>query len=97
MAMENKQPEAAGTAPAGQGPEFTGECWPTARGFWTIFPELCKGCGLCLERCPAGVIRWADELGAYGANRVTVDAEGCVTCKICAFYCPDAAISVVVK
>ncbi|HEY8391216.1 MAG TPA: 4Fe-4S binding protein [Capillibacterium sp.] len=97
MTKENKSGKPATAAPDQQGPELSGERWPTARGFWTIFPELCKGCGLCLERCPTGAIRWGDGLGAYGANRVTVDAAGCVTCKICAYYCPDAAISVVVK
>lgn len=76
---------------------FTGERWTTARGSWTIFPQLCKGCGLCIERCPVNVIQWSSELGAYGTNRVTVNVEGCITCKICSYYCPDAAISVVVK
>lgn len=77
--------------------QLTGERWTTARGSWTIFPQLCKGCGLCIERCPTGVIRWSSEMGAYGTNRVTVEAAGCMTCKICADYCPDAAISVVVE
>ena len=79
----------------GDEPSVTGERWTTARGLWTIFPQLCKGCGLCIERCPTGAIRWADELGAYGTNRVTVEADACITCKLCATYCPDAAISVV--
>ena len=95
--MENKLWEKAeNTVFDGQGQQMTGEQWTTDRGSWTIFPQLCKGCGLCIERCPTGVIRWASELGAYGTNRVTVDPEGCITCKICADYCPDAALSVVV-
>lgn len=97
MATENKLQELATTAPSAQEQRFTGERWLTARGSWTIFPQLCKGCGLCIERCPVAVISWASDFGAYGTNRVTVDADGCITCKICAYYCPDAAISVVVE
>lgn len=82
------------TADTGEHAFFDGICSRTARGSWTIFPELCKGCGLCIEKCPTNVISWASDLGAYGTNRVEVKADGCITCKICAWHCPDAAISV---
>ncbi|HBL37006.1 MAG TPA: 4Fe-4S ferredoxin [Firmicutes bacterium] len=94
---ELKDRSEATTSTADQDQRFSVERWATARGSWTLFPELCKGCGLCIERCPVDVIKWSPELGAYGTNRVTVKAEGCITCKICAYYCPDAAISVAVK
>lgn len=80
-----------------QGQQLAEERWDTNRGSWTLFPELCKGCGFCVERCPVNVIKWSSKLGAYGTNRVTVKPEGCITCKICAYYCPDAAIRVVLK
>ena len=87
MAKESDlQYRAEATATAERDQRFTGEKWATARGSWTIFPDLCKGCGLC--------IKWSPDFGAYGTNRVTVNAEGCITCKTCAYYCPDAAISV---
>jgi 2-oxoglutarate ferredoxin oxidoreductase subunit delta len=82
---------------ADQGRQLVEERSATARGSWTLFPELCKGCGFCVERCPVNVIKWSSKLGAYGTNRVTVKPEGCITCKICAYYCPDAAIRVVVE
>lgn len=98
MTAENKlREQMAGSILDGQEQQLTGEQWTTVRGSWTIFPQLCKGCGLCIERCPTGVIQWSSDFGAYGTNRVTVEAEGCITCKICADYCPDAAISVVVN
>ncbi len=77
--------------------KFEGVLSKTDRGSWTIFPELCKGCGLCIEKCPVNVISWSSELGAYGTNRVEINAKGCITCKLCALHCPDAAISVVLN
>ncbi|HBT17717.1 MAG TPA: 4Fe-4S ferredoxin, partial [Firmicutes bacterium] len=53
--------------------------------------------GLCIEKCPVNVISWSSELGAYGTNRVEINAKGCITCKLCALHCPDAAVSVVLN
>ncbi len=75
---------------------FIGERYHAPRGTWTAFPELCKGCGLCIEKCPTHVIRWSDKLSNYGTPRVEVDADGCIVCNQCAMHCPDAAISVTV-
>lgn len=36
------------------------------KGIFVISPELCKGCGLCLEKCPSQVIDWSKETGVYG-------------------------------
>ena len=49
------------------------------------------------RKMPTHVISWSSELGAYGTNRVEVKADGCITCRICAWHCPDAAISVDLK
>ncbi|MGI6358819.1 MAG: 4Fe-4S binding protein [Bacillota bacterium] len=77
--------------------QFTGERYQAPRGTWTVFVELCKGCGLCIEKCPTHVIRWSDRLSNYGTPRVEVDADGCIVCNQCAMHCPDAAISVEVQ
>ncbi len=64
------------------------------KGYWYIFPGLCKGCGLCKEKCPKHVLKWSDELGVYGTPAVEVDIEGCIFCRICEQVCPDIAIRV---
>lgn len=44
----------------------------------------CKGCNLCVEACPAGILA-LDELDVV---QVT-DIAKCVFCGICAVRCPD--------
>ncbi len=59
------------------------------RGRVTVFPNWCKGCGLCVEFCPANVL----EQGPDG--RVTVaHPERCTACRWCERHCPDFAIFV---
>lgn len=64
------------------------------RGFWTVFPDLCKGCGLCIEKCPVNVIYWSEQLGFMGTPSVKTRMEGCIVCGICETVCPDAALRV---
>ena len=65
------------------------------RGEWTVFPGLCKGCGLCIEKCPTATLDWCDTLGIYGTPIPNVkDSILCTSCKKCQLSCPDCAISV---
>ncbi|MGI6144163.1 MAG: 4Fe-4S dicluster domain-containing protein [Peptococcia bacterium] len=64
------------------------------RGTWTIFPDLCKGCGLCIEKCPTQVIYWSEELGFMGTPAVKTRIEGCIVCGLCETVCPEPAIRV---
>lgn len=58
-----------------------------------IFPEYCKGCGLCKEKCPKDTLIWSDKLGVYGTPIVKPkDKESCIACSICEMVCPDCAI-----
>ena len=57
------------------------------RGRVTIFPNWCKGCGLCVEFCPAGVLE-QDTDGRVGVTH----AEKCTACRWCELHCPDFAI-----
>lgn len=66
------------------------------KGYFTIFPGLCKGCGLCIAKCPKKCMSWSDTLGVYGTPSVKI-SDDCIACGICEMFCPDCAISVVKK
>ena len=69
--------------------------YESGKGQWNIFPGLCKGCGLCIEKCPVKCISWSSEgLGVYGTPRVEANMEKCILCGICQTVCPDCAIRV---
>lgn len=52
----------------------------------TIDPELCSGCGVCVdERCPVGAIEVRGE--SY-----EVTSDRCIGCGVCAVTCPTDAI-----
>lgn len=61
------------------------------KSFFTLFPGLCKGCGLCKEKCPKKCINWSNVLGVYGTPTVEANDE-CIGCGICQMVCPDCAI-----
>lgn len=67
------------------------------RGTWSVFPGLCKGCGLCKEKCPKSCIEWSNDLGIYGTPTVQADMSLCTACGICRTACPDCAIAVTKK
>jgi 2-oxoglutarate ferredoxin oxidoreductase subunit delta len=59
------------------------------RGQVTIFGTWCKGCGICIEFCPQGVL----EANGQGRPKV-VRPERCTACQWCEGHCPDMAIVV---
>ena len=63
------------------------------RGRVFINTELCKGCGFCIEFCPAGVLGFSNTFNAKGYHppRVIKDAD-CVNCRLCEMLCPEFAI-----
>jgi len=65
-----------------------------SHGFLTVFLDLCKGCGLCMAKCPQGCLTWSEALGAYGTPSVAVEGEKCRLCGNCQLVCPDCAIAV---
>lgn len=57
--------------------------------------ERCKGCHLCIEVCPQGIIQVADRINSHGYHPVEVTEQNkCIGCCFCAQMCPDVAIKV---
>jgi ferredoxin len=49
-------------------------------------PELCTGCGTCIDQCPVSALFMSDHLPE-------VDADTCITCFCCQEICPEKAIT----
>jgi len=56
----------------------------------TVDPEMCTGCGTCVERCQFGAPSLADDISR-------VDQKRCVGCGLCVMTCPSEAITLVRK
>jgi len=54
-----------------------------------IDPELCNGCGICVNVCSCDVIRMSEEKKA-----VIKYPEECIVCLYCEEECPKHAIYV---
>ncbi len=59
------------------------------RGEVTVFPNWCKGCGLCVEFCPQDVLEQAED-----GRVIVARPEACIACRWCELHCPDFAIFV---
>ena len=62
----------------------------------TFDADRCKGCGLCVDACPRGIMRIAKEkINARGHFPAEItDQEKCIGCACCATMCPDCVITV---
>jgi uncharacterized protein (DUF362 family)/NAD-dependent dihydropyrimidine dehydrogenase PreA subunit len=49
-------------------------------------PDLCTGCGTCVEHCPVSALSLNDQLPV-------VDEDTCITCFCCQEMCPEKAIA----
>ena len=58
--------------------------------------HFCKGCGLCVDACPAQIIELdMSRITAKGYHTAQLtDADACTGCMSCATMCPDVAIEV---
>lgn len=60
----------------------------------TVFLGLCKGCGLCIERCPVKAISYSQkDTGHLSTPAVEIDIEKCINCGLCVLFCPDSALN----
>ena len=62
----------------------------------TFKTDSCKGCGLCVNACPRGLIQIAkDKINQKGHHPAEItDQSKCVGCAFCAIMCPDCIIEV---
>lgn len=62
----------------------------------TFRTDNCKGCGLCVDVCPKGVLALAENvINKKGHHPVTAaKPELCIACAFCATMCPDCIIEV---
>lgn len=51
--------------------------------------ENCKGCGRCVTACPKKCLALGEELNAMGIKAVQYKGEGCISCGICFYNCPE--------
>jgi 2-oxoglutarate ferredoxin oxidoreductase subunit delta len=63
------------------------------RGTLVIDVEACKGCELCIDACPPGVLEMGNEVNARG-YRYPLLYPGCTGCRACAQICPDFVFQV---
>jgi uncharacterized protein (DUF362 family)/Pyruvate/2-oxoacid:ferredoxin oxidoreductase delta subunit len=49
-------------------------------------PEMCTGCGTCVDQCPVSALSMPDHLPQ-------VDADTCITCFCCQEICPEKAMT----
>jgi len=52
-----------------------------------VDPDLCSGCGTCVEKGPVDAIELND------SDIAEVNAEYCIGCGVCAHFCPENAIT----
>lgn len=66
----------------------------TTRGTVVINMEACKGCVLCIDACPPGVLEMTTmEVNSRG-YKYPILYEGCTGCMACAQICPDFVFQV---
>jgi NAD-dependent dihydropyrimidine dehydrogenase PreA subunit len=67
------------------------------KGHVVINVEECKGCGICIETCPADVLYQSDDLNSHGYHPAAYKGEGCRGCGFCYYSCPEPGAITVFK
>jgi 2-oxoglutarate ferredoxin oxidoreductase subunit delta len=60
-----------------------------------IKEDWCKGCGICIERCPVGALEESDHINKKGIRPPQLKKDNkCNNCRLCELICPDLAITI---
>jgi len=65
---------------------------PEIRGRVFLKKAECKGCELCIEFCPKGVLARSKDFNAKGYHYPVVTNGDCINCRLCVTVCPEYAI-----
>jgi|GEM_PF-1672793 len=65
---------------------------PAVRGTVFIRRDHCKGCELCIEFCPKGVLARSKDFNRKGYHYPVVVNGDCIHCRLCVTVCPEYAI-----
>ena len=58
--------------------------------------DWCKGCNICIERCPVQALEQSDKLNKRGIRPPKLkQINECNECRLCELLCPNLAIMVV--
>jgi len=61
-----------------------------------ITDDWCKGCGICIERCPLDALEESEKLNRRGVHPPQLKANNnCNYCRLCELLCPDLAVAVI--
>ena len=58
--------------------------------------DWCKGCNICIDRCPVDALEESDRLNRKGIRPPQLKKDNkCNYCRLCELICPDLAITVI--
>ena len=58
--------------------------------------DWCKGCNICIDRCPVDALEESDKLNRRGIRPPRLKKENdCNYCRLCELICPDLAVTVI--
>jgi len=58
--------------------------------------DWCKGCNICIDRCPVDALEESSKLNKRGIRPPKLKEKNeCNYCRYCELICPDLAITVI--